>query len=305
MVEWWNQGLVKKINYDMLEGGNEMKIDAHQHYWKLSRGDYDWISADNKTLYQNYLPQDLIENLQKNSISKTILVQAAPTIAETEFMLQLSEQEESIAGVVGWLDLEQSSYQQHLERFLKHPKFVGLRVMIQAMDKAEQVLQKEYIEALQYFAEIDLPVDLLVVSHQLPAVIQLLEYVPDLRGVIDHIAKPNIAEQQLEPWKEQMQQMAKHSKIYCKLSGMVTEADHQHWKREDFLPYVQHIVDIFGTERLMYGSDWPVCLLAASYNQVYDLLEYSLPKGLTEQERRDIFGNNAARFYKLDKLIVK
>lgn len=275
-----------------------MKIDAHQHYWKISRDDYGWITPDIPRLYRDFLEDDLLPHLQSRNITKTIVVQAAPTIEETEFILSLSEQSESIAGIVGWLDLDDPSYKKQLEIFQQHPKFLGIRVMIQDMEDETRILQKHYLDAFSYFEQMDLPIDLLVTSNQLDAVCQLLKQI-SIRAVIDHLAKPEIAKGITEPWKQRITEIAQYPNIYCKISGMVTEADHQSWRQEDFTPYVHHIVDVFGPDRIMYGSDWPVCLLAATYKDVHDLCEATLPTHLTADERENIFGNNASNFYKL------
>ncbi|WP_337248159.1 amidohydrolase family protein [Bacillus sp. USDA818B3_A] len=276
----------------------KLRIDSHQHYWKISRNDYGWITPEITTLYRDFLEEDLKTHLKKNKIDKTIVVQAAPTIEETEFILSLSNESETIAGVVGWIDIEDPSYKEQLNRFRKNSKFCGIRVMIQDMQDENKVLEPIFLEAFSYFVKLDLPVDLLVKENQLPAVLALLKLVP-IRGVINHIAKPRIKDEIMEPWKSQMEQIAKYPNIYCKLSGMVTEADHTNWQKEDFVDYVQHIVSIFGVNRIMFGSDWPVCLLAASYDEVYGLLKETLPGKLTEDEEAKIFGGNALEFYGL------
>jgi L-fuconolactonase len=277
-----------------------VRIDAHQHYWKLDRGDYGWISSEMTALYRDYLPPDLGPELSRNGIGRTILVQAAATHAETDFMLELADKHDSIAGVVGWLDFDDPAWQAAYERFKAHPKFAGIRVMIQEMKDPREALRPHVIEALRRFAAEGLPVDLLAVSHQLPAVIELLDLVPGLHAVIDHICKPQIAAAVFEPWAGQMKEIAeRHPGVYCKLSGMVTEADHRQWKPEHFTPYVRHIVNAFGPGRLMFGSDWPVCLLAASYSQVLDVLRGALPDSLTEEELEAIYGGNAAKFYRV------
>lgn len=276
-----------------------MRIDAHQHYWKLDRGDYDWLTPESKVLYRDFLPEQLSEHLKANGIDKTIVVQAATTVAETEFMLQLAEQSGTIAGVVGWLDLEDASYREHYARLKQNRYFKGIRIMLQDIDM-EFAFRPAVLEALRFFEQEQFPVDLLIKTHQLEETLKLLELLPKLHAVIDHIAKPVISAQQTEPWKTYMAQIAsEHPNVYCKLSGMVTEADHEHWQEEHFVPYVRHVAEHFGPQRVMYGSDWPVCLLAAEYSDVYKLLENTLPDGLTPSELEDIFGNNAARFYKL------
>jgi L-fuconolactonase len=276
-----------------------MRIDAHQHYWKMDRGDYGWLTPELSVLYRDFLPNDLIHHLHQHNLDQTIVVQAAPTLEETDFLLSLSEESDTIAGVVGWLNLNDPDFPIHYERFSQHPKYVGFRVMIQEMPDASAILEPHFVEAFQYFAEKDVPVDLLVVSHQLEPVVQLLKLVPGLRAVIDHIAKPRIADGVIEPWKSQMTAIAKHPKLYCKLSGMVTEANHMEWKREDFAAYIQHVIEVFGTERVLFGSDWPVCLLAAEYDDVVDVLTQALPGNWSEADKARLFGLNAKEFYKL------
>jgi L-fuconolactonase len=276
-----------------------MRIDAHQHFWKLDRGDYDWITPELAPLHRDYLPEHLAPHLERHRIDGTIAVQAAQTLEETEYLLSLAEQNDSILGVVGWLDLADPAHPEHFERFSRHPKFVGFRIMIQEMPDASAVLEPDFVKALNRFAERDVPVDLLVRSHQLEPLIKLVERTPGLRGVVDHIAKPRIAEGIMEPWRTQMAQLAAHPNLYCKLSGMVTEADHAGWKPDDFTAYIRHVLELFGPERVMFGSDWPVCLLAADYDQVVDVLERALPQSWAERERAQLFGLNAKRFYKL------
>lgn len=276
-----------------------MRIDAHQHFWKLDRGDYGWLNPNMPVLYRDYLPEHLAPQLQRCRIDKTILVQAAQTLEETEYMLSLADETDWIAGVVGWFDLNDPACKEHYAKFRLHPKFVGFRIMIQEMPDPEQILEPRFVDAVSYFAGQDVPVDLLVVSHQLEPLVKLLDRVPGLRGVIDHIAKPRIADGVLEPWKSQMSAIAKHPGIYCKLSGMVTEADHGNWQPSDFTAYIHHALEAFGTERVMFGSDWPVCLLAGSYDQVVDVLEQGLPMQLSASDRERLFGVNAKTFYKL------
>lgn len=276
-----------------------IRIDAHQHYWKINRGDYGWITPELAILYRDFLPVDLDQHLLDHNVNGTIVVQAAPTIEETEYILELASKTDSILGVVGWLDLNDPSYQEHLERFSGHPKFVGFRVMIQDMPNHYSIVDPQYVHALKYCAEKDIPVDLLVVSHQLEAVLSLLELVPSLRGVIDHIAKPDIKNGTMEPWNDHMRKIASYPHIYCKLSGMATEADHEHWKNSDFTVYIQHILEIFGPNRVMFGSDWPVCLLAAQYDDVVEIVTQALPPTWGEMEKARLFGLNAQSFYKL------
>lgn len=276
-----------------------MKIDAHQHYWKLDRGDYDWLTSDMQTLYRDYEPQHLRAQLQEQGIDKTIVVQAAATLAETQYLLSLADSDDTIAGVVGWVDLADAQVEQQLEQLCKHPKFVGFRIMFQDMPDVRVVLEPEYIAAMQMVEKMDIPVDLLVTAEQLDVLCALMRHVPNLRGVIDHLAKPRIAEGIKQPWMSQMDELSQYPNIYCKLSGMITEADHSNWKQEDFHEYVQHVIACFGKDRILFGSDWPVCLLAGEYSDVLNILERSLPEGMTESDREKLYGNNAVTFYKL------
>lgn len=276
-----------------------MRIDAHQHYWTMTRTDYGWITPDLPVLYRDYLPEHLEAHLRKHEMDGTIVVQAAPTVEETEYLFALADRSDSILGVVGWLDLFDPAHREHYERYAKHPKFVGFRVMIQEMPDASRALEPAFVEALRTYAAMDVPVDLLVKSDQLDALNALLDAVPGLRGVIDHIAKPRIAEQAFEPWASQLARAARHPNIYCKISGMVTEADHRAWKPEHIDAYAAHALGVFGEDRVLFGTDWPVCLLAATYDEVVHVLNRALPSSWGARERAKLFGENATRFYKL------
>lgn len=275
-----------------------MRIDAHQHYWQLSRDDYGWLTPELPVLYRDYMPDDLEPILRTHGFDKSIAVQAAATAEETEFLLSLGDRYESIAGVVGWVDFAGNRFEQQFERLQRHPKFIGVRIMLQSEEDPEYVLRPHIVDRLRRLADRDFPVDLLVKEHQLASIVRLVKVVPGLRGVIDHIGKPDIAHRELNPWAQWINEIAANPNIYCKLSGMVTEANHQHWKVDDFDEYIDCVMRAFGSERLIYGSDWPVCLLAASYSQVLEIAGRALPH-LTASEREDIFGNNALRFYRL------
>ncbi|MFC3804323.1 amidohydrolase family protein [Cohnella sp. GCM10012308] len=276
-----------------------MRIDAHQHYWQIERGDYGWLTPDIPVLNRDFLPPDLKSHLDAHRLDGSIVVQAAPTPEETEFLLSLAATDDSIKGVVGFLDLADASHPVHFERFARHPKFVGFRITIQDMPDARVIVDPAYVEALRSYAVQGIAVDLLVKSDQLEPLIELVKQVPGLHGVIDHIAKPRIAEGAMEPWADQIAELASHANLYCKLSGMVTEADHERWKAEQFIPYVRHVLACFGPDRVMFGSDWPVCLLAAGYDEVVDILERALPDTWGDEEREKLFGLNAKAFYRL------
>lgn len=276
-----------------------MRIDAHQHYWTISRGDYGWITPEIPTLYRDFLPQDLLPAREKHHIEGTILVQAAPTYAETEYILALAEDEPSVLGVVGWLDLFDANHRTHYERHRMHPKYKGFRVMIQDMPDASDILTPEFTKALQYFEQEQVPVDILITYKQLDSFVKLMEQVPNLYGVIDHIAKPDIQDEMNVTWVQHMKELASYPHMYCKLSGMVTEADHDNWQVSDFTSYIQTIIHLFGVDRVMFGSDWPVCLMAATYDEVLNIVESALPDNWGKTEREKLFGRNARQFYKL------
>jgi L-fuconolactonase len=276
-----------------------MRVDAHQHFWKVERGDYGWLTPDLGVLYRDYLPADLQPHLDALKVDKTVLVQAAPTVEETDFLLDLYDETPFVAGVVGWLDLESPQFPEQLERYRQRPGFLGVRPMLQDLPDDRWILRPQVLENLTCLAAAELPLDLLVKPRHLPVVLELLESLPELRAVVDHAAKPFIAQGLLEPWREQMSRIAAFPRVMCKLSGLITEADHQNWQTDHLRPYVHHAVQAFGADRVMFGSDWPVCLLAGSYRDVHDALVKALPDGLSAAEWEAVFGENAVRFYRL------
>jgi L-fuconolactonase len=276
-----------------------MRIDSHQHFWKAARGDYHWMSPKVPVLCRDYLPEDLKPSLVKNQIDKTILVQAAQTKAETDFLLDLAMKHDSIAGVIGWLDLDNPGFSAELELYSQKPKFLGIRPMLQDLPDDDWILRPRVLDSLKMVAERDIPFEFLTYTRHLPHVLKVLERIPNLRAVVDHVSKPEIKNRKLDPWRSLMSEVAKHPNIHCKLSGMITEADPKSWTAEDLRTYIEHVLKCFGLKRVMFGSDWPVCLLAGSYDQVIGALQTILKPHLDEQREADVFGGNAARFYKL------
>lgn len=276
-----------------------MRVDSHQHYWQLARGDYFWLTPDMTVLYQDYQPSDLAPHLAQHNIAKTVLVQAADTVAETEYLLELAEQHDSIAGVVGWLDMESPHFERELVRLNEHPKFVGIRPMLQDLADDAWLLRASVRHNFRVLAEHDVAYDFLSQPRHLKHALEIIRTTPGLRCVIDHISKPFIKDGTLDPWREDLAAIAQYDNVYCKFSGLVTEADHDHWTLDDLRPYAEHVVACFGVDRLLFGSDWPVCLLAAGYDQVIDAAEQLLEPHLNETSRAAVFGGNAVRFYKL------
>ncbi len=277
----------------------DMRVDSHQHYWKVNRSDYHWMSPSMPVLYRDFLPNDLRPMLRAQRIDKTIVVQAAPTMAETEFLLGLAAEEDSIAGVVGWLELDDAAFPERFDTFRKHFKLVGIRPMLQDILEDDWILRPRVLESLRVIAESQFPIDLLIYSRHLPHILRMLEVVPTLRAVVDHLAKPNIRAGIMEPWKALMRELAQHKNLHCKLSGMITEAKIKNWEANDIHPYVDHVMKCFGVDRLMYGSDWPVCLLAGSYAQTVDLVREVLGVSDGDPVSIQIFGTTAMRFYGL------
>ena len=274
-----------------------MKIDAHQHFWRLDRGDYGWLTPQSGAIYRDFGPDDLEPLLKAAGIEGTILVQAAPTCAETEYLLGLVAQFSFIKGVVGWTDFEHDDAPQTIARLAAAPALVGLRPMIQDIPDPDWMLRPNLAPAFQAMIAADLTFDALTLPRHLRALKQLLQRYPDLRCVIDHGAKPRIATRTDDSWFDDMAQLADSTTAYCKLSGLVTEAG-PNWTVEDLRPYVEHLLATFGAKRLVWGSDWPVCTLAAPY-QRWHAATQTLLAGISASERDAVFGLNAEVVYRL------
>ncbi len=274
-----------------------MIVDAHHHLWRPDRGDYHWLGAAPEILRCDYMPADLAPILTRFGVVRTVLVQAAQTVAETDFLLDLAEKTEFIAGVVGWLDLEDEDFPAMLRRYSARPKLVGLRPMLQDLDDDAWILRPRVLRGLERIAESGLAFDLLTYPCHLKSVAAALELVPGLRAVVDHLSKPPIRSGEVEPWKDDMARLASFSTLHCKLSGMITEADPSHWSVSQLEPYVRHVADCFGADRLMFGSDWPVCRSVAEYGEVLAATLLALPHEMRGDER--VLFQNAVRFYRL------
>ncbi|MGQ2901925.1 amidohydrolase family protein [Neoaquamicrobium sediminum] len=275
-------------------------IDAHHHFWQVGRGDYHWMSPEmGEPLYRDYMPDDLAPLLRRAGVEATVVVQAAQTEAETAFLLELAERTPFVAGVVGWLDMEDGGFGAKLDALARQPKFVGLRPMLQDLADDAYILRPAVLANLKLLAERGIAFDILVHPRHLPHAVRALEAVPGLKAVIDHIAKPDIASGAFGGWAEDMAAVAAFPNVLCKLSGMITEADHRAWKPADLKPYVDHVAKLFGPDRLMFGSDWPVCLQAGSYAEALQALRAILDGRLSEAERGAVYGLNAVRFYGL------
>jgi len=275
-----------------------MIIDSHQHFWQVGRFDYPWLTPELGVLFKDYLPDSLEPILRKNHIAQTVLVQASNSVEETRWLLKLADEHEFIAGVVGWVDLKSSSVAPQLDEFTRHPKFKGVRHLVESEPLDDWLVQQEVLAGLKILEARNVPFDLLVHTRHLKLVPTVVEACPNLRLVIDHLAKPPIAKGEIEEWEASFATLARFPNMFCKLSGMVTEANQVNWKNDDLRPYVSVALDSFGPERLIFGSDYPVCLLAASYERVIESFQALLSE-LSSESRDRVFGANAINFYKL------
>ncbi len=274
-----------------------MRLDAHQHFWSLARGDYGWLTPELTALYHDFLPDDLSPSLKKWGIDGTILVQAAPTTAETKFMLSLAAETPFIKGVVGWVDFDAIDAPAQLDQLAQNPHLVGIRPMIQDIADTNWMLNDQFSPVFEALQHHDLVFDALTLPRHLKALHSLAKRHPDLRIVIDHGSKPPISEGVLSDWAEDMAALAQLENVHCKLSGLVTEAGAD-WSIEDLEPYVTHLLHSFGPARLIWGSDWPVCTLAATYDTWMQSSERLL-SGLSQGDRDAVFGANAMRLYNI------
>lgn len=275
-------------------------IDSHQHFWQHSQPfDYSWQdSSALAPIRRDYLPDDLAPLIRNVGVDRTVFVQTQHNVEENRWVLKLAEQNDFIAGVVGWVDLASEQCEEQLLEFKDHPKFVGIRHVTQDEPDDDFIVRPEVIRGLKVLQKHNVPFDLLFYVKHLKHAATLARELPELPMVIDHLAKPRIKDGATDGWIENLQAAAQFPNVFCKLSGMITEASWQNWKPADLKPYVETALDCFGPKRCMYGSDWPVCELAGSYEQVHAaLVEVLGPLGQTELDA--IFGETAIGFYGL------
>ncbi|MBI3850962.1 MAG: amidohydrolase family protein [Verrucomicrobia bacterium] len=274
-----------------------MKIDAHQHFWHYDAQQYPWIPK-RSPLHHDWLPDDLAPLLAKAGLDGCIAVQARQRIEESRWLLTLADRSPIIKGVVGWVDLQSDTVERELAELCRNPRFVGVRHVVQDEPDADFMLRPNFLLGIAKLKAFNLSYDILIFPSQLPAAIELVKRFPEQPFVLDHIAKPLIKTGTLSPWQEQIRELAKAPNVMCKVSGMVTEADHGKWRLDDFKPYLDVVFSVFGEDRLMFGSDWPVCLLSGSYERVFDLVaDYT--RQLTAAARNKFFGGNAVSFYRI------
>jgi len=275
-------------------------IDAHQHFWQLDKPfEYGWLqNPDLAAINHDYLPADLKRNIDEVGITHTVFVQTQHNVEENRWVLDMAKDNSFIAGVVGWVDLASEACEDQLAEFKDNPKFVGIRHITQDEPDDDFIVRPEVLRGLKVLEKHQVPFDLLFYVKHLKHADTVAKTVPNLPLVIDHLAKPRIKDQSIDDWLPQFKAAAACDNIHCKLSGMITEADWHHWKPTDLKPYVDQAMELFGPDRCMFGSDWPVCELAGSYTQVFDAINEVLGE-LSESERQKIFHDNAKKFYSL------
>ncbi|MGA7859016.1 MAG: amidohydrolase family protein [Terracidiphilus sp.] len=273
-----------------------MRLDSHQHFWKYSPTEHVWMTDAMAVLKRNFLPQELKPLLAENGFHGSIAVQARQSLEETRWLLELAGQYDFIKGVVGWVDLCAAELPLQLKYFAAHKRLVGVRHLVQDETDDEFMMRADFRRGIAQLADFGLTYDLLLYPRHLPAAAKLVREFPDQRFVLDHIAKPAIAGGRIDDWERELRALAKFQNVSCKLSGMVTEARWNRWQPGDFRPYLDVVFDAFGANRLMIGSDWPVCTLSADYaSAVCIVMNYI--EGLAIEEREGVLGGNCARVY--------
>jgi L-fuconolactonase len=278
-----------------------MHIDAHQHFWRYEPKEYGWIDGSMAALRRDFLPADLKPELERNGFQGSVAVQARSTLEETRWLLDLAERAPFILGVVGWVDLRSPQLRSELESFKGKTKLVGVRHVVQDEPDERFLLQPDFLRGIAMLEEFDLAFDILIYTKHLPVAAEFVKRFPQQRFVLDHLAKPPIKSGALEPWARGIRALAAFPNVYCKVSGMVTEADWRAQKPADMRPYLDVVFACFGVSRLMIGSDWPVCTVAGTYSRVMDLVKNYIGKR-SAVEKDAVLGGNAAKFWRLKTL---
>jgi len=273
-----------------------MHIDSHQHFWHYNAARDGWITDEMSVLKRDFLPEELIAQMHASGIDGCIAVQADQSEAETEFLLKLAASNPEIVGTVGWVDLRAENVGERLEYFSQFEKLLGFRHIVQAEPGGWFLVREDFQRGIRCLERDGFTYDILVYERHLPVAAEFVRRFPAQKFVIDHLSKPSVKSKELFDWARGMRALARSPNVSCKVSGMVTEADWRQWKPADFKPYLDIVFESFGTDRLMFGSDWPVCLVAASYGQVKDIVDDYI-RDFSSSDKQKIFGLNAARFY--------
>ena len=277
---------------------NSPYIDSHQHFWHYDSSKHVWMDNRMDIIKQDFLPTALFPHLQNCGLGACVAVQANQSEVENEFLLNLTEKNHFIRGIVGWIDLRAENVEVRLEYYKQFSKIKGFRHVIHDEPELDFMLEKAFMKGVSKLKDFDYTYDILIFEKHLPNTIKFIGALPDQPFVIDHIAKPLIKQQITENWASNIKQVAEFENVYCKISALTTEADWANWKKEDFTKYLDTVVQTFGTDRIMYGSDWPVCQLAATYEQQFDIVKEYF-SSFSQEEQDKFFGTNAIKFYKL------
>lgn len=274
-----------------------MLIDSHHHVWRYTQEEFDWISKDMSVLRRDFSMTEYDALLKANGIDGAVAIEARQTIGETEWLLQQAQEYPRLKGVIGWLPLASSQIAPLLDRFCEHEKFKGVRHVVQAENEGF-LCGEGFNDGIAHLTRRNLAYDILIVEHQLPATIEFIDRHPHQTFILDHIAKPLIRDGVLQPWRACIREIAKRDNVVCKISGFVTEADFENWTIGDLQPYWETALEFFGPNRLMFGSDWPVCLVATDYSHWLEVVrDWAAP--LSDNEQASIFGETAIRAYRL------
>jgi L-fuconolactonase len=273
-------------------------LDAHQHFWKVDRGDYGWMTPDLKPLYRDFGPGDLSPLLERAGVARTVLIQAAETEAETDFLLEIAARTDFVVGVVGWLDMLADNFAARLAYYSTRPKWVGIRPMLQEHDPS-LIMDRRFCAALAEVARRGIPFDILIYPRHLSAMAEAVKATPGLHAIVDHISKPDMTRSMDAAWCSEIEALAAVPEVYCKISGLVTEAGTD-WNIDRIRPFVEFVAHAFGPERLVFGSDWPVCTLAAEYAVVVELARGILRNLYGPEQMQAIMETNGQRFYRLE-----
>jgi len=275
-----------------------MRIDAHQHFWKFDPVRDSWITDEMAVIQKDFFPGDLQSVLTKNNFDGSVVVQSDQSEKENEFQLKNAEENDFIKGVVGWVDLQAHDIEDRLGYYSSFKKMKGFRHVLQGETDRSLMLKSEFMNGIEKLEKFGFTYDILIYPDQLKYLPEFVAPFMNQKFVIDHLAKPGIKKQEINDWKKLIDATARFDNVYCKISGMVTEADWKNWKQDDFIPYVDVIIEAFGPNRIMYGSDWPVCLVAASYEQMLGIVEEYF-SSFSDAEQQLFFGENAIKFYNL------
>jgi L-fuconolactonase len=276
----------------------EERIDSHHHLWKYSHADYPWISEGMESIRQDFLFPELTQVMKAAKMDGVVTVQARQSLLETDWLLDLASQHDSMRGVVGWVPLTDPAVASHLEKYWRYPKLKAVRHVLHDEPDDFYILREDFNRGVSQLEDVGLRYDILIFERHLPQTIEFVDRHPTQIFILDHIAKPNIKGRVLSPWRERMRELARRENVYCKLSGLVTEADWDTWTEKDLRPFIDSVLECFGPKRLMFGSDWPVSLLACAYDKWIGVVERATAS-LSVSERDRLFGGTAKEAYRL------